>query len=91
MEKVLDAAAGDNLEAVDDVPTLDAVAREGARRMLAVALEAEVAQYIEAHEEARNADGRRLVRSQRSCAAPQRDVRSRDDAGPVAAGERPAG
>ena len=61
MEKVLDAAAGDNLEAVNDVPTLDAVAREGARRMLAVALEAEVAQYIEAHEEARDADGRRLV------------------------------
>ena len=63
MEKVLDAGAGDNLRAVeeDDVPTLDAVAREGARRMLETALEAEVARYVEAHEEARGADGRRLV------------------------------
>ena len=63
MEKVLDAGAGDNLRAVDadDVPTLDAVAREGARRMLETALEAEVARYIEAHEEVRDTDGRRLV------------------------------
>ena len=43
MEKVLDAGAGDKLRAVeaDDVPTLDAVARQGARRMLETALEAE--------------------------------------------------
>ena len=63
MEKVLDAGAGDNRRAVeaDDAPTLDAVAREGARRMLETALEAEVARYIEAHEELRGADGRRLV------------------------------
>ena len=63
MEKVLDAGAGDNLRAVeaDDVPTLDAVAREGARRMLEAALQAEVARYDEAHEEARDTDGRRLV------------------------------
>ena len=39
MEKVLDAVPGDNLEAEEDVPTLDAVAREGARRMLLMALE----------------------------------------------------
>ena len=63
MEKVPDAGAGDNLRAVeaDDVPTLEAVAREGARRMLEAALEAEVARCIEAYEEARGADGRRLV------------------------------
>ena len=37
MEKVLDAVSGDKLEAVeDDVPTLDAVAPEGARRMLPI-------------------------------------------------------
>lgn len=62
METVLDAVAVDKLEAVeDDVPTLDAVAREGARRMLLTALEEEVARYIEAHGEARDAEGRRLV------------------------------
>ena len=50
MEKVLDAGAGDKLRAVgaDDVPTLGAVAREGARPVLGPALEAEVARYIEA-------------------------------------------
>ena len=37
------------------------VAREGARRMLLAALETEVEQYIEAHADARGADGRRLV------------------------------
>ena len=61
METVPEATHADNPEAADDVPTLDALAREGARRMLEAALEAEVAQYIETHEEARDADGRRLV------------------------------
>ena len=61
MEKVLDAVPGDNLEAEEDVPTLDAVAREGARRMLLMALEREVGQYIEAHAEAQDEAGRRLV------------------------------
>ncbi len=63
MENALDAGAGDNLRAVeaDDIPTVDAVAREGARRMLEMALEAEVARYIEVHEEARDTDGRRLL------------------------------
>jgi putative transposase len=41
--------------------TLDELAREGARRMLAVALEAEVAAYIEEHQEARDEEGHRLV------------------------------
>jgi transposase-like protein len=40
---------------------LDEIVREGARRMLAAALEAEVAAYIEAHSEERDERGRRLV------------------------------
>lgn len=42
-------------------PTLDELAREGARRMLAAALELEVAEYVTRHREHRSADGRRLV------------------------------
>jgi hypothetical protein len=42
-------------------PTLDQLAREGARRMLAEALEAEVAAYIEAHRDARDDRGGALV------------------------------
>src|SRR3954469_6825254 len=41
--------------------TLDELAREGARRMIATALEAEVADYIERFAEQRDADGKRLV------------------------------
>ncbi len=41
--------------------TLDELAREGARRMIATALEAEVADYIERFAEDRDEDGRRLV------------------------------
>src|SRR3954470_23201843 len=41
--------------------SLDELAREGARRMIATALEAEVADYIERFEEERDADGKRLV------------------------------
>jgi putative transposase len=40
---------------------LDEIAREGARQMLAQALEAEVAAYIEAHQEARDDRGHALV------------------------------
>ena len=43
------------------VPTLDDLAREGARRMLLSALEAEVATYIESHQDARDEKGRALV------------------------------
>jgi putative transposase len=45
------------LDAVD----LDTLAREGARRMLAAALEAEVAQYIAQHQGEWDEEGRRLV------------------------------
>jgi putative transposase len=40
---------------------LDAIVREGARRMLAVALEAEVDDYLAAHQAERDEHGRRLV------------------------------
>jgi putative transposase len=41
--------------------TLDELAREGARRMIASALEAEVAEHVERFAEVRGEDGRRLV------------------------------
>ena len=40
---------------------LDEIVREGARRMLAAALEEEVAAYIAVHAAERDGDGRRLV------------------------------
>jgi hypothetical protein len=40
---------------------LDELAREGARRMIATALEAEVADYIERFADERDDDGKRLV------------------------------
>jgi hypothetical protein len=40
---------------------IDEIVRDGARRMLAAALEAEVAAYISAHTDQLDADGRRLV------------------------------
>ena len=92
MLKVLDPAREDNAETTEGVaPTLDEVAREGARRMLAAALEEEVAHYVEAHAAARDADGRRLV--VRNGRAQSRTVTcgAGTIAGPCAAGERPAG
>jgi putative transposase len=41
--------------------TLDELAREGARRMIAAALEAEVEQYVDSFTEELGEDGRRLV------------------------------
>ena len=62
MLKVLDHEAEDNAETTEGaVPTLDEVAREGARRMLTAAMEDEVVRYIEAHADARGENGRRLV------------------------------
>jgi transposase-like protein len=52
----VDEAAREDLAA-----SLDEIVREGARRMLAAALEDEVAAYIAAHTAERDADGRRLV------------------------------
>lgn len=45
----------------NEAPTLDTLAREGARRMLMAALEAEVAEYVGRFADARDADGHRLV------------------------------
>lgn len=52
-ETTTNAAGGGSL--------LDELAREGARKMLATALQAEVAAYIEAHAEDVDENGRRLV------------------------------
>jgi transposase-like protein len=41
--------------------TLDDLAREGARRMIAAALEAEVEEYVAAFADERDEDGKRLV------------------------------
>jgi putative transposase len=45
----------------DAVSLLDEIVRDGARQMLAAALLAEVAAYVEAHRDQVDADGRRLV------------------------------
>lgn len=50
---------GDRVE--DDVVTLDDLAREGAQRMIAAALEAEVEEYVASFTEERGEDGKRLV------------------------------
>src|SRR4029077_16815185 len=46
---------------VDGRSLLDEIAREGARRMLLAALEAEVVAYLEAHRDERDGDGHALV------------------------------
>ena len=56
MLKILEAAPEGNAPS-----TLDEFAREGARRMLMEALEAEVADYVERHRAERGEDGRALV------------------------------
>ncbi len=56
LKVVADGAAREDLAA-----GLDEIVREGARRMLAAALEEEVAAYIAAYAGERDEDGRRLV------------------------------
>jgi len=51
---------------------LEEIARQGARRLLIEAMEAEVGEYIEKHEEKRDREGRRLV--VRNGYMPQRDL-----------------
>lgn len=61
MLKVLEEAiGGQGMEELDGLG-LDALARAGARKMLAAALELEVRQYIAQHEGERDEEGRRLV------------------------------
>jgi transposase-like protein len=52
---------GEGREGRDEAATLDELALEGARRMLAAALDEEVAAYIERHQGDVDARGRRLV------------------------------
>ena len=63
MLKVLDNDQADNATTQDEGagPTLEELAREGARRMLMTALAAEVAQYVDEHSEERDEEGRRRV------------------------------
>ena len=58
MLKVLEGGHGDQSEPGMD---LDALAREGARRMIAAAMEAEVAEYVALHRGERDEEGRALV------------------------------
>jgi len=55
--------AGDEVrrEEIDGRSLLDEIAREGARRMLVAALEVEVAAYLDAHHDERDAEGHALV------------------------------
>jgi hypothetical protein len=64
---------------------LDALVRVGARQMLATALQAEVAAYIDAHADQLDADGHRLVLRNGSYAP--REVMTA--AGAVRSGSRP--
>jgi putative transposase len=59
MEDVRRLPVGEDEEIV--AVTLDDLAREGARRMIAMALEAEVADYVERFAEDRDENGKRLV------------------------------
>ncbi len=62
-------------DGVDGRSLLDEIAREGARRMLVAALETEVADYLEAHREERDAEGHALVvRNARGARARSRSV-----------------
>lgn len=59
MLRLVEKAGGK--EEADGRTTLDELAREGARRMLQEALEAEVVRYLERHEGERDEQGRALV------------------------------
>src|SRR5881409_3325599 len=59
MEDVRRLPAGESSDEI--AVTLDELAREGARRMIATALEAEVGEYVERFADERGEDGKRLV------------------------------
>ena len=69
---------------------LDELFREGARRMLAVALEVEVDAYIAAYAELADECGHRLVRPQRPRPSPHDRRRCRPGRGGASPGGRPA-
>ena len=68
-------------------PALDALAREGARRMLMAALDAEVTAYIERVADGRDADGCRLVVRNGQTRDAHRDLLGGHVEGAGAAGE----
>ena len=79
---------------VDDVPVredlaagLDEIVREGARRMLAAALEAEVEAYVAAFVDQLDERGRRLVVRNGACPAAAGDHSGRRGGGGRAAGQ----
>ncbi|MDP6485156.1 MAG: IS256 family transposase, partial [Nitrospinota bacterium] len=59
MFKIIESTADGKCE--EPGRMLDEIAREGARRMLAVAMEAEAASYVEDHQHERDEDARALV------------------------------
>ena len=65
---------------------IDEIVRDGARRMLAAALEAEVAAYIAAHAEQLDADGQRLLGH--DLMGGRRSVPSTCDAPPAKTGDK---
>ena len=69
---------------------LDEIVRDGARQMLAAALLAEVAAYVEAHRGEVDADGHRLVVRNGFHAAAGGDHGGGGGAGAAAAGQRQA-
>ena len=78
-------------EEMPATPTLDDLAREGARRMLMAALQVEVAQYVDAYQEARDASGRRLVVRHGQAEARKVTCGGGHSGGASAAGARQAG
>jgi transposase-like protein len=56
-----DESTASSVSSASPVSLLDELVREGARRMLAAALEAEVAAYVDAHTDQVDEQGRRLV------------------------------
>ena len=70
--------------------TLDDLAREGALRMIAAALEAEVDQYVASFVDERDEDGKRLVVRNGKAKERKLTVGSGDAADPGAADQRQA-
>jgi hypothetical protein len=77
----------DDVAVGDSRSLLDELVREGARQMLAAALQAEVAAYVEAHADALDAEGHRLVVCN-GYHQPRKSPRRRGGAGTGPAGQR---
>jgi hypothetical protein len=88
MLKVIGSEAAE--DEVDGRSLLDEITREGARRMLVAALETEVAAYVEAHCDERDAVGHALVVRNGKGRTRKVTRRFRDHSGERAPRERPA-